>query len=525
MLIALGAEQRSVTEALTWERVLQLGTELGGPSPSGVRVSKERALSVSAWWRGIAIRSSYPAKIGPPSVQRKKNGGWEDDLGHPANAALSSFPGTTPMNGYRTCGFHRMVLGNAFYLVDRDGAGDPTRLILLDPDRCVPFREGGADLVAYAPPNEAKVRTLSAANVWHSQGITWDGRRGLSVVAAARDTLGSSIAMRQHGSKLFANFARLGVILEHPGTPSAETKTALANAFDRSNGGVDNAFKSYLLTEGIKVASSPTVMNPEDAQLIEGRTFEVREIANFVGVPPHRLGDVAAKTYASIEQDNQAFIDDTIDPDLVEMEQSLGLVLLSDEERRSGEVRIRFDRDRLIQADAKSQAEADSKALAGVPWKTRDEIRARRGLPPLPDGEGAKVVIPINLVQAAEPGSPAAGAGEPPPADPAAARKARAFDACIADTRGRMTKRLTAAARAAAKSPAKFTDWIDSMREAHEPVLREAFAPAESAHDAKAEIDAIFTRVRAACDAAAGAKASEFHAALERELGRLEASP
>jgi hypothetical protein len=317
---------------------------------------------------------------------------------------------------------------------------------------------------------------------------------------------------------------------------SKEAQDRFLASWRKSREGVENAWKTVILEEGMK-ASSPLQMSADDAQLIESRAFETREIANFLGVPPHKLGDVATKTYASVEQEEQAFVNDTVDPDLVEMEQALEAQLLTEEQKRSGDWIVRFDRSGLVRADTDSRNAAHQTALAGMPYRTINEVRADEGLNPLPGYDDLH--IPINLQQpdATDPAhegedDPEEPDEPPPPAgetsDPVdevdvdAARKARGFDAALVASRTRMVRRLASAARSAGKDPSKFTAWLEGVREAHEPVVREAFAFADGVADTRAEVDGLFVGLRSACDRAQEAKVSEFPAALESALVEWE---
>ena len=52
--------------------------------------------------------------------------------------------------------------------------------------------------------------------------------------------------------------------------------------------------------------------------------------------------------------------------------------------------------DAILRADAATQAEVDYKAVRSA-WKTPDEIRIARNMPPLPNGIGKKAMISQDL--------------------------------------------------------------------------------------------------------------------------------
>jgi len=567
ILAALGLEARAINNPRVSMNSQEFWDALGGGSRSaaGVTVNRETAFSVSAWWRGIILRANAVAKIASPRVLKRQGAGFVVDPTHPGHIALRQFKHATPFLFFQTLSGHKLTTGNGYAYIVRNGAGEPVELSLMDPTRVTPFRENGRLLYLYES-DKGPVR-LREDEVLHSRGYGWDGLCGYSVVEKAKETLGASVAMREHGARFFAQGARLGVLLEHPSNMSKEAQDRFLASWRKSREGVENAWKTVILEEGMK-ASSPLQMSADDAQLIESRAFETREIANFLGVPPHKLGDVATKTYASVEQEEQAFVNDTVDPDLVEMEQALEAQLLTEEQKRSGDWIVRFDRSGLVRADTDSRNAAHQTALAGMPYRTINEVRADEGLNPLPGYDDLH--IPINLQQPDAP-DPAHEGGDdpeepeempppPPPESPPpeadgvdaervlqavveaingqrpretrkpttptpdvdAARKARGFDAALVASRTRMVRRLASAARSAGKDPSKFTAWLDGVREVHEPVVREAFAFADGVSDTRAEVDALFAGLRSACDRAQEAKVSEFPAALESALVEWE---
>lgn len=470
---------------LTWDQIF--GPDLfGARSDAGVSVTSSSALSVSAWWRAIGLRGSSVGKATPPRLRRRTDGGFEDAKDHPAWAALRTFRDMTAYHFYSTRIAQKASIGNGLALIVRDAGR--LEMIPLDPTKVVPFREDGVFKYLYTS-EQLGSRKLLGSDVVHFKGPSSDGLWGDSVVSKARDTLGLSIAMRTHGSKFFANGARLGVILEHPGTMSPEAQTRFLSSWSKAREGVDQAWKTVILEEGMK-ASAPLTMTAEDAQLIESHAFTNREIGNFTGVPPSKLGDVATKTYGSVEMDEQAFVNDTVEADLIEAEQELARKLLTPAEFESGEYCVEFDRDRLVSVNTKDQAEADKAALAGMPWKTKNEVRAKRGLNPVAGGD--VIDVPINL---SAPGGKAPADPAPvPPADPGPLRSVAAT--VTADARRRMARRLGAQARKAAKVSATFPEFLAAVQRENDAVVREAFGPA------------------AACAAALDGRASDLHVAL-----------
>src|SRR5262245_10781687 len=67
------------------------GGDLGPTASTGVRVGRQKALTLPAYWRGVGLISRTVAKL-PLRVQRKQHPGWEDDPDHPADWLIRRSP-------------------------------------------------------------------------------------------------------------------------------------------------------------------------------------------------------------------------------------------------------------------------------------------------------------------------------------------------------------------------------------------------------------------------------------------------
>jgi hypothetical protein len=232
----------------------------------------------------------------------------------------------------------------------------------------------------------------------------------------------------------------------------------------------------------------------KESQLIELREHEIREAANWIGVPPHKLGDTTRTSHNSLEQENQDYLDGGLDPWFVTWEEECEDKLLTEEQKQRDTHVIEFLRQALVRADLKARGEYYSKALGGVPWMVPDEPRGLENLPPLPDGEGAVFRVPVNIedVDDEEEDEPDAPPALPPPPPPdeddededdeeedrmAAIRQAHRD--LLADRVGFAVRRVTADAKRAAKNPRTFCAWLDKQMETkHATVVRDTLGSA-----------------------------------------------
>lgn len=392
-----------------WSQALSETLE-GSLASSGIRVSRDKALTAGAYWRGITLVSRSVAKL-PLRIQRRAHPGWEDDDSHPADrlGCLQPNEAMTPLVWKQLMMHHALTRGNGYSYIVRRTDTSPLELWPLDPDRTYPARVNG-QLMYVHELGTGETRKIDPRDMLHWKGLGWDGMRGYDVLAVMREVLGGALGTQRYGSVFFRNSARPNVILKHPGKLGNEARRNVRESWERIAGGLDNSHKTMVLEEGMDAI--PLQINAHDAQLIESREFSLIDFANFLGVPPHKLGSAANVSYKSLEQENQAYLDDTLDPWLVMIEEEHAAKLLTVPQRARGTHRAHCDRRSLVRADRAALGAYYTQALAGG-WMNQDEIRAREGDNPIPGGLGQTYYRPATLVPLAaeEPGT-AAIAGE-----------------------------------------------------------------------------------------------------------------
>ncbi len=445
----------------------------GGASASGINVNRKTALTYAAFWRAITIISDTAAKV-PIHVYRREGEGKVRDVEHPAYSLLRHKPNPymTAETFKRVLTSHRIVKGNGYAYIDRDGAARPKGLYILDPESTWPLRVNGVLGYITHDSNGNEV-PLRAEQVFHLKGLGWDGLVGYSVLEYARDSMGLGMTIVRFQSRTFRNSARPSVVIQFPAgvkplTPEAAER--LRVSWERLYGGVDNTGRTAVLMDGAE--AKPLSFNAKDSQLIESAQQGVRDVSNWTGVPPHKLGDQTRNAYNSLEQENQSFLDDTMDPIFVCWEEEGRDKLLTEEQKRRDTHVVEFKRQALVRADLTARGNFYAKAVGG-PIMTADEARGLENLNPMPDGQGAKLYPPqgTSNVEGAEEGkapAPPKGKGNN---KPAAAdddeEKSQKIDALhrelIAEAVERIVIQIGARARRASKTSAKFPDFLDTL--------------------------------------------------------------
>lgn len=401
----------------------------GGGNVAGTKVNRSRVLGYSSVWRAVNLISSGVGRL-PIEVYRwiEPRGvvmGRRPDYEHPARRVLRR-PNeyTTPIVFRKTIQSHALIEGNGYAYIVRDLAARPVELLILDPRRTWPVRVNGElwYVSECGDPIPGKRRRfglvkIPCADVLHIQGLGSDGLCGYPVFRLLRETFGAALAARDYGARFFGNDGRPGIALVVPAGMKDTTVDHLRGSWERLHKGLNNAHRAAILRDGVTLQTFGA--GAKDAQLLENRVFDAREISNVFGVPSHKLGDPSGAAYSSRESENQSFLDDTLDDWLVTWEQELALKLLTEFEKEAESHVIEFGRRALLRTDAAGRSTYYNGAIQSG-WLSRDEVREEEGYNPIPGGKGAEFVLPVNVAPAPAPAAtPAQSTIDTPAAPPA----------------------------------------------------------------------------------------------------------
>lgn len=467
----------------------------GGTSAAGVTINRETALTYSPVWRAVNLISRDLAKL-PLHVYRRVGGGKERATDLPVYTLLRRKP-NSEMTSYvfrQTLCFHALMEGNAYAYIDRAGDGTPAELIPLPPGTCSPVRVAGK--LMYQVTINGQTRAVAPDNMIHVKGLSVDGLLGYRLYAKAKNSLGLGIAAEEFGSRYFSNGAEPSAVLEMPNKMSPEAIANLKASWNAKHQGVENSHKLAVIEEGGKLNIIGN--NARNAQLIETRQFSIREVANWFGVPPHKLGDTTRTAYASLEQENQSYLDDALDPWLVAFEEEFHDKLLTEQQKQSDDYLVEFLRQALVRANLTDRTAFYNGALQAG-WMNRDEVRGLENLNPLPNNEGQKFFIPLNMALSGGPGGVTdkdggEDPGEPDVTDETDPTRSRAGTAraIVRASAQRMAIRIETHAKKAQKAGQNLEKWgQNDLISAHRSVILNAIRPGIDASNVllKREID------------------------------------
>ena len=290
---------------------------------------------------------------------------------------------------------HVLLRGNAYAVAVKNGRGQTQALIPLHPERVTPRmvlddNNKPALIYEWNSARQGKI-VYRQDEIVHFKGLSSDGITGTSPVSHAREAVGLTLALEQHESQLFSNFAKPGGILTHPGKLDDKARERLKEAWQRAYAGTGNSHKTAVLEEGMKWEQ--VGMDNQDAEFIAARRFQLEDIARIFEIPPHMIGDLSHATFSNIEHQNLNYVTFTLMPWLRKFEEALTSALLPEG------YFVEFLVTALLRGDVKSRQEALAiQRQNGI--INADEWRRIENMNPLPDGQGEAYLLPLNMVDA-----------------------------------------------------------------------------------------------------------------------------
>lgn len=356
----------------------------GGPSSSGVMVNEETALSNSAVWAAVSLIADDVSSL--PLLLYKQNleaGTKVRFYGHPLYRILHDTPNSemSSMVARRVMQLGALLWGNGYAEIEWNGAGLPVAYWPLSPDRMTTFRDRG--VLKYRYQNEGRQEVFDAEDIIHIQGLGPDGSHGYNLVQKARESIALGLAAERFGGTFYGQGASVGGVISFKGPkPTELSEKSYREQFEARHQGVRQANKILMLYNDAKYEQ--TVVAPNNAQFLETRVFQVREIARYFKLPPHKLGDLADATFSNVEQQNLDYFTSCLRPWLQLWEEELEKKLIAKSEMNIQS--IEHVTQGLLAADAAGRAalhSADFNTAAVTP----NEIRAHENRNPIAGGD------------------------------------------------------------------------------------------------------------------------------------------
>lgn len=361
-----------------------------GSTKAGVLVNEATALQTAAVYACVRLISEAVAGL-PLHIYSHDTGGSKPVTTHNLYTLLHYAPNPemTSFVFRETLMGHLLLYGNAYAQILRDGGGRVTGLYPLLPNKMDISRSDKGEIyyTYWRDRDETRQRdesggiTLRREDVLHIPGLSFDGMKGYSPIAMAKNAIGMAIATENYGASFFANGATPGGLLEHPGT--VKDTEALRDAWDVVHKGVHNSSKVGVLSDGLKYQQIS--IPPEQSQFLETRKFQLNEIARIFQVPPHMIGDLEKSSFNNIEQQSLEFVKYCVNPWVNRWEQAMWHSLLLPSEKTR--VFVKFNLDGLMRGDYETRMKGYSIGIQNG-FMCPNDIRKLEDLNEIPEEEG-----------------------------------------------------------------------------------------------------------------------------------------
>lgn len=264
---------------------------------SGIYLGEQSALGLSALFRGVSLISGTLASLQLRSL-RMNDAGTPEQVGSVFDDPDGP-EGQTPFEWKETLFAHLVIHGRAGAIKVRNEGGGLVRLPLVHPlSFCVEcptqeeYRTGrlpaGGLWFRITLADGSQLR-LDANDFWYVPALATTPGFGQGLLQLARGSLSTSLAADRSAAKVFGSGALISG-LASPADEGIDISDDIPQIKRELQGAVlghENAGTIAIVNRRLNF--TPWTMTAQQAQFIEGRAFQIEEIARWTGVPPHLL--------------------------------------------------------------------------------------------------------------------------------------------------------------------------------------------------------------------------------------------
>lgn len=353
---------------------------------SGHNVSVNGTLQLSTAWACVRLISETLSTL-PMNVYLERDGRKVVATRHQMHYLLHTQPNAkmTAVVFWQVFLASMLLWGNTY--IEKRKSGDVIiALDFLQPDYVT--RVNGEWW--YDDPIRHEHRRIYDDDMWHTPAFTIDGELGLSPIQAGSNVFGGAMAADKASAETFKNGMKAsGLVTMDQQLTKEQRKITREHVQEVADKG-----GYFVLEKG--TGFQQLNMNPQDAELLLTRGFNVEEICRWFRVPPFMVGHSEKSTSwgTGIEQQMIAFITFVLRPWAVRIEQSARMNLFSPVERVK--YSAEFNLEGLLRGDSASRG-AFYSVMTQNGIYTRDDCRAKENLEPM-GGNAAVLTVQSNLV-------------------------------------------------------------------------------------------------------------------------------
>lgn len=370
------------------------GRWLGYHNFTGQSVTVNSALQISTVWAIVNLLSGTMATLPLFLNVVGRDGSKKLAKDHPLYNLLKNRPNAdmTAVIFWKIFYLSMLLWGAAYCEIKRTG-GRVTSINFLWPEAVTVRRlASGAVQWKYTDPVTGRPRDLSESQMWFTPAYTLDGITPISPIRMGCNVIGGAMAGDRAAAETFTSG------MKSPGLVTMSESLLQPKQREDIREHVATVTKSggFLVLEkgaGFQRLS----MNPQDAQLLETRSYSVEELCGWWGVNPTMIGrgsDKNSNWGTGLTQQKQGFVDFTLRQWSVLVEASIRENLLTPVERLTYSAEWVFEG--LLRGNPSERAGFYS-TMTQNGIMTRDEARGLENLP-LAGGNAEELTVQSNLL-------------------------------------------------------------------------------------------------------------------------------
>lgn len=340
----------------------------------GVSVDNHSVLKITAYYAGIRTIGENFASL-PVTVKKEGPRGSVPEPEHRVNQLLHKPNDYT--NGYifrQTLATWLKDWGNAYALIERDGAGNPVAMHQAHPAGVRPVLVGQGKKYYDIRFQDTALSHLNGiypdADVIHVMEVSIDGLKGLNPIYLNAGSLEKSIAQEQFASDFYRKGGNIRAVMETDGSLGDDKYQTWMKHMAEASANFDTPLLEY----GIKYKQLS--VNPVAAQLLQSETMSIQDVSRILGIPPHMLAELSHATFSNIEHQTIQFVQYTLRPLVKRFEVELESKLFFSDEQ--GQYSINFSLEGLLRGDTAARSAYYHNAILDG-YLSRNEVRALEG--------------------------------------------------------------------------------------------------------------------------------------------------
>jgi len=371
--------------AISYQSMFASGDDLEIGTQAGTLINSETAFQVNAIFSAVSLISDTISTL-PLDAYVRSDGERVAMRPRPTWVTKPDVD-TTREAFYGAIIVSLLLDGNAFVRVYTQN-GQIVNLNVLNPAK-VTIKRNGLGRVQFVV--EGEKAPLTTDDIIFIPDVVRPGSlRGISRVEALKDNFGLAMALENYAARFFGQGATTQGIIEFPGEMTYEQAQQLQQSFDARHKGWRYAHKTGILYNGAQYKA--TNVPNDQAQFLDSRRMAVEDVARAFNIPPNLMGLPGTTSYASVEQNNLAWVTHCIRPIVQKIENALSVLLALSPNGQNAF--LRFNIDGLLRADINSRMTAYSTGLQAG-FLTINDVRRLEDLQKINDPSAETVRVPL----------------------------------------------------------------------------------------------------------------------------------